>query len=336
MHRFDFKKDAPKWLDKPDSIDPPGQPHTWLESKADSPENRAAYMAYLRNSDNISLPPETQLFEASSDKDLLSVKFFEFGNVKTSGNTDVVLASSRHQSIVTVRQNILVGIELKKDTNKAHSRIERQVILQHLAASYLNPDTGILTIMTDLQHRWHFFWFEKRKRLMRYEATRSEAMFLIRHSQDEEGANEQKRVSCPTSFLNRACWKDLFSSQLDSIAEVKTFEERDGEDEYPKERCDGNGGGKNLSEIGGQSISQQGTFGDSESISRHGESGGSQGTGRKCAQMGDTSLEYMDEEERLEATFRRELQTSFHKMLYVPEVEEQPCADVLPREISLG
>ena len=118
MHQFDFKKDAPTWLNKPGLIDPPGQPHTWLEeSKEDSPENRAAYMAYLLNSDNIRLPPETQLLEASSDKDLLSVKFLGFGNVSTSGSIDVVLASSRHQSIATVRQNMLVGIALKKDTN---------------------------------------------------------------------------------------------------------------------------------------------------------------------------------------------------------------------------
>ena len=88
------------------------------------------------------------------------MQFLGFGNVKTPGNIDV--ASSSHQSIATIRQNILVGIELKKDTNKEHAKIERQV-LQHLAG-YLNPETGILTLITDLDHRWHF-------RLMRYEAT---------------------------------------------------------------------------------------------------------------------------------------------------------------------
>jgi len=50
--------------------------------------------------------------------------------------------------------------------------------------------------------------------------------------------------------------------------------------------------------------------------------------------MGDISLEYMDEEERFEATLRMALQTSFHNMLYLPEIEEPHSLDV-PREISL-
>jgi hypothetical protein len=54
---------------------------------------------------------------------------------------------------------MLAGIELKKDSNRDDARTERQVTLQHMAASYLNPNTGILTFMTDLNQRWHFFWF---------------------------------------------------------------------------------------------------------------------------------------------------------------------------------
>lgn len=331
MHQLDFKKDAAEWMDKPSFNDPPSQPHVWLKSNEDSPENRAAYMKYLRNPDNIRLPRGTKLFEGSSDKDLLSVVFFGFGNVKTSGKVDVILTSSRHQSIATVRQNILVGIELKKDTNHEYSKIERQVVLQHLAASYLNADTGILTIMTDLKDRWHFFWFAEGKLLMRYEATRTEATFLIQHSQNEQG-----QTSTPTSFLNRACWNDLFSSQLCDIEEVKSIDEVGDEDEDHEQRWDGNAGGNSFSQSGGRSVSQQRTPGDSWRASRHGKSGGSKGGDRKHTQMDDTSLEYMDKEERFEATLRRELQTSFHKVLYVPEVEERRSVDVLPREIRLG
>ena len=75
------------------------------------------------------------------------MEFDGFNNVKIKGSIDVVMAASHHQHISTVRQNILVGIELKKDTDKEDAKIDRQVILQHVAASYLNPDTGILTIM---------------------------------------------------------------------------------------------------------------------------------------------------------------------------------------------
>lgn len=41
-------------------------------------------MEYLRNSNNTRLPQDTQLFEGSSEQDLLSVRFLGFG-VKTTG-----------------------------------------------------------------------------------------------------------------------------------------------------------------------------------------------------------------------------------------------------------
>ena len=191
-------------------------------------------MEYLRNPQNITtLPGDTRLFEGSSEKDLLSVRFLGFGNVMTSGNIDVVLAAPSHQGIETIRQNILVGIELKKDTDKEKTKTERQVILQHLTASSLNPETGILTLMTDLNDRWHFFWFAEGKRLMRYEASKSEAKFLIHHSLDKLGS-EAEQISTPTSFLNRSCWNDLFSSTLDTMTEAESFDERGGMDGDPE------------------------------------------------------------------------------------------------------
>lgn len=82
--------------------------------------------------------------------------------------------------------------------------------------------------------------------------------------------------------------------------------------------------------------SKAGTSGGSQHTSCQGKSSASKGSGRQRAQRGDANLEYMDEEERVEAALRREIQTSFHKMLYVPEVEEQHSTDVLPSEILLG
>lgn len=334
VQHFDYKKYPAIWEKKP-SFGPSGPKHEWHESKEDSPVNRTAYMAYLRDSSNIVLPQGTQLFEGNSDKELLSVRFLGFGNVKISGNIDVVVASSIHQSIATIRQNILVGIELKKDTNQEHAKIERQVILQHLAASYLNPETGILTLMTDLDDRWHFFWFAELegKRLMRYEATRSEAKFLIQHSLDSPGS-EAEQISTPASFLNRSCWNDLFSSKLDTITEANTFDEQDGTDEHPEPRLfDGE---DNLSETGGRSAQHHDKPGGSRRDHRRGRQGKSKrsrgNTRRKEHMSSDGFLEYMDEEERVETELRTAIQTVFHKMFYVPE-EARGSEDVLPSEI---
>ena len=219
VQHFDYKKDPEIWEEKP-RFSPPGPKHEWHDSKEDSPISRTAYIVYLRNSNNIMIRGARNfLREARKGIIERAVLGIWQRNVKTSGNVDDVLASSSHNGIATIRRNILVGIELNKDTNKEHAKIERQVILQHLAASYLNPETGILTLMTDLEDRWHFFWFAEGKRLMRYEATRSEARFLIQYSLDKLGS-EAEHISTPTSFLNRSCWSDLFST-LDTITEAK-------------------------------------------------------------------------------------------------------------------
>jgi len=326
MGQLDFTVHAAEWSDKP-GFDSSSLPHTWLDSKEDSRRNREAYMNYLGG---IKLPQGTKLLEGSSERQLLSATLDQFG-IKLCGNIDVVIVNSAHQSITTARHEILVGIELKKDTNANRSLINRQVTLQHIVASYLNEGTGILTVMTDLRDRWHFLWFshEGNKRLLQYEATRPEAMFLIEHSQDGEGQS----FSTPTSFLSRACWNDLFRSPgLGSIAEEEPSESDRG-DEDPGQRSDGNDGGKSLSGTDGQFTSQLDPSSGSGRAS-HGKTGGSNDGGRKHALMGDISLEYMDEEERFEATLRMALQTSFHNMLYLPEIEEPHSLDV-PREISV-
>ena len=152
MSRIGVRKDAPLWNDKPTDLPNAPPRFTWLASEEDSLENRVAYMAYLRNNENLVLPPDTIMFDGNSDGEFLNVQMEGF-RVKTSGNIDVPLANSRHQSLATVKENMLGAFELKKDTNKEHDKIERQVTLQHMAASYLNPNTGLLTVMTDLHDR---------------------------------------------------------------------------------------------------------------------------------------------------------------------------------------
>ena len=46
--------------------------------------------------------------------------------------------------------------------------------------------------------------------------------------------------------------------------------------------------------------------------------------------MDDACLDYMDKDERLEAMLLRELQTSFHKMVHVLEIEGGQGKDTLP------
>ena len=87
-------------------------------------------------------------------------------------------------------------IELKKVNNKDKQRIQRrQVILQHVAAFPIW--TQILESLTMDDKTWTIDGSSiglangkhGKRFLMRYKATRSEAVFLIQQHSDEEGAN---------------------------------------------------------------------------------------------------------------------------------------------------
>ena len=223
LHKLDIIWWEAEWSEKPNFGAAP-DPYVWDVSAEDSVTNREGYMNYLRNSGNITLPPRTHLLEGSRDQNLLSGQIKEFGHViHVKGTVDVVLTPASQTK--NMRQHILMAIELKKDNDNADTqKINRQVILQHLAASYLNPNFGVLTMMTDLNDRWHFFWSVKGKHVMQYAATRSEAVYLIQHSQDEEG-----QISTPASFLNRVCWNDLFPSTFNGT-QMESFEYMDEEE----------------------------------------------------------------------------------------------------------
>lgn len=311
MSRLGVPKDAPLWHDKPTNLPRASPRHQWLPSKEDSPENRTAYMAYLRNTEHLVLPHDTIIFDGTQDPKLLSVEMKGF-RIKTSGNVDVPIANSRHQSLATVKENMLGALELKKDTNTAHTDIERQVTLQHMASSYLNPDTGLLTIMTDLNGRWHFFWFVKEKRLMRYESSESEARFLIEHMLDDPDC-----VSAPTGFLSRACWNDLF---LETVLEERpsgNFPDnvnRDDDEDNHTEPSD------DTSEISRSH--------PVESLSRSRENEAN-GLGKLRAKSGQdesaclSSFQFLDKEEELEAVLGMATQTVFHRMLGPPPPEQE-------------
>ena len=224
--------DAPKW-DQDEStkkkcleLGRRMAPFGWKAGKEDSEENRGLYMAYLKNTTNLCLPVGSKLFDGAKAGAFLSVEFVPYG-IKTRGNIDVVMAADRHQEIHTTIKNMWAAIELKKQDNNANNEIRRQVILQHLSASFLNKETGILTIMTDLGPRWHFYWFSKEQNaLMEYQATsKGEANYLIRHMMEDMGA-----TSAPTDFLNRASWKQMFPSHMEGGAIMEESEGEDGED----------------------------------------------------------------------------------------------------------
>ena len=293
----------------------------WLPGKENSPPNRSLYMAYLRNSSNICLPDGSKLFDGTEAGELLSVEFTSMG-VKTKGNIDVVMCAERHQTVRTTRSNMWAGIELKKQDNKKDGEITRQVVLQHLAASFLNEGTGMLTIMTDLGTRWRFYWFSKgQDALMEYNASSiGEANYLIRHMNDTVAA------SAPTDFLNRASWSQMFP-----VGTSDTIIEEGGH----RNNGDGdNGGNDDDSRRPNNPKKKRGNPKSDGRQQTHGSSGGGGGIhGTAVSTL--HNLDFMDEEEEKEVRFREVVESVLPKLGFFPPHQDGHSSDI-PRQIELS
>ncbi|KAL3930649.1 MAG: hypothetical protein SGBAC_011673 [Bacillariaceae sp.] len=201
---------AADWKDRPNLNDSFEETFEWGAGKEDSELNRDKCMVYLNK---LGFPQSVKLFEGSAAEDLLNTQLSSAG-LQVGGNIDVVVLEKKNQDISTARHSILMGIELKKVESTKDGMIERGVVLRHLAASKLNYKTGVLTLMTDLNDSWHFYWFQERTKLIRYKARRAEAVYLIKHFLDDPTNGR----SVPESFLSRASW-DSIADAVESIQE---------------------------------------------------------------------------------------------------------------------
>jgi hypothetical protein len=311
IQKIGIRFSAPMWEIKPNLLEDEAStipPFSWLDSKEDSKNNRTEYMAYLNK--NITLPPHSKLFDATMMRGLLSTEIVPH-DVRISGNIDIVLAAEHHQKALTTRNEMWAGIELKKDMNDTKAdETQRQVVLQHLAASFLNEDTGILTIMSDLCERWYFYWFSKEKNaLMIYIASsRGEACYLIRHMMD----TDQQQNTTPQDFLNRASWNQMFQEKHSSTQGLDTVVDETWKEGQDKGDINGRAGSseeQGPSNHGGQQQNNQsrGSGGNDAIYSARGNE----------HVMMDT-LDFMDEEEEKEAIFREVLECILPQMGYLP------------------
>eukprot|EP00978_Attheya_sp_CCMP212_P008979 scaffold21164_cov54-Attheya_sp.AAC.1 len=311
IKRVNLKLNGAEWDTEPHS--PPDIPmFTWLEPKEDNNENRRAYMTHLRQ--HFVWPDGCDVFDCNGEPDLLSVT--EQGYFKASGNIDVVVALKKDIQQLTIRQNIRTGIELKKDTNFANH--EKQVVLQHLAASTLNPDEGILTLMTDLNTRYHFYWFSRSKPrvLYKYMSKPAGAKFLLEHMFDN--TEDSSESEFPTEFLDRGTWCAFIDTQLDTIAASLSDEQDDRNHEV---------GGAGDSSDNAKREEKNGDGGDSKRGSKRGSNMG--GATQRATVHGNMLgqdvaneldlLDFYDEEEQRATLFRHVVQHSVPRMAYVPD-----------------
>jgi hypothetical protein len=134
--------------------------YTWAEADADASEQREAYMTHLKNN-VLFLPTGYAVKDCAKMPTLLSVQGIG-GKFKFNGTTDVVVTQTRHVDNSAERNHVEVELELKTTRNNDMKKHEPQAVLEHLSSSFLNKTCGVLTVLTDLNEKWVFYWFHPR------------------------------------------------------------------------------------------------------------------------------------------------------------------------------
>ena len=137
---------------------------------------------------------------------------------KVSGTTDVVIAKSEDIRNDCVRNNIETLIELTKPNNMVSKDHCPQTIIEHVTASYLNPEHAVVSVLTDLGQNWIFFWFAP--------SEDDEVMCLYKLTLDgDEAPSEAKYIldslfnnvvgesqTLPSAFAKRQCFLAVANS----------------------------------------------------------------------------------------------------------------------------
>jgi hypothetical protein len=174
----------------------------WTRDKEDNPRNRAKYMEYLGT---FPWPDGYRIVDVVSQKNLLKTSFggFSFG-----GTIDVVLTTTDGATDDALSGKVFLGIELKKPSNSATDlTYQKQVIIQHLSASYLFPDTKVLTLLTDLNDLWCFFWLDQSGCICKRNTNVTLSKFLVKNMFDPDVES-----LCPVGFQSRLSWNDFIQA----------------------------------------------------------------------------------------------------------------------------
>ena len=190
---------------------------SWLNSNEDSDENRSAYVAHLNKF--LQLPKDYSLADAQPNRTLLTVELLKemSENRKIRGTTDVVIAKSKHVQNGAVRNNIEALIELKTPKNLKSKDHTAQTVGEHFAASYLNPKHAVVSVMTDLNDSWTFFWFAKEGdcadvALYTLRLENEGAAGLAKYMLDSLYDTTSRRETLPIAFVDRVSFEAIMDS----------------------------------------------------------------------------------------------------------------------------
>ena len=204
LDMLELVEEGASWPVKPDPARIPAfPPFQWLRGDEDTRENRTAYMVHLQQ--YLHLPDGFALADAQPDRSSLSVDLP--GTEKRrriSGTTSVVVARISNVRNNALRNNGQALFELKTPKNMKRKDHNPQAVCKHIAASYLNRDCAVVSVLTDLGSSWTFYWFAEVGNDRR---VGNVALYKLQLPDDEESAGLARYIleSLLTSHAQAHC-----------------------------------------------------------------------------------------------------------------------------------
>jgi hypothetical protein len=193
---------TPKWEIK-NVKKAPVQFFRWERSKEDS-----QWVNYLDHLKVIFQWPQGYELENVASSNLLNNTL---SGKELNGSTDVILLDVTNWRGKTFKNHIRVAIELKKSFESKLKQSENQAVLEHLSASELNRRQSVITVLTDLNDNWYFWYFGKSGVLWRITANQVDARFLLENVFNQNGL-ENKYF--PEGFVNRLSWHEFIQGSM--------------------------------------------------------------------------------------------------------------------------
>lgn len=180
------------------------------------------------------LPANYSFMDVQPKRGLLNEIKGTEGKRRISGTTDVVISETKHVTNDAVRHSVEALLELKKPMNMQYKDHNPQTICKYIAASYLNRNHGVVSVLTDLNRSWIFYWFAENKggsgvalhklKLQEVEGAAELAKYILESLNDET-----RRETLPTTFVDRLS----FDAIMDRITQ---------DHDHNRERRDAHGG----------------------------------------------------------------------------------------------
>jgi hypothetical protein len=319
--------------------------HKWIANQNE--DSRAQIKKYMKHLHQIlSLPEGHGIADCTQSTNLLSIDCHS-PDIKLKGTTDVMITENKNIKNEATRQNAKILLELKKATEKLtivdH---EPQAIVEHIAASLLNPTEGILTVLTDLIDEWVFYWFDHTGLwMLKLVVSRKEAQFLL----DNMFPKGKKSKNLPSDFWKRGKMKTILERLESSTTERVDDDDDDEEEEHPKqppsrkrksEKSDDDSEGDVDKGTGGNT--QQKRSRDDRHQNRS-SAKSQQGKHHSVAQFLDCVDSDLGDEFRTEEDFdeRMQIARSFAAKYFLPgmappvKLPDQGATDVIPRNIFI-